>query len=368
MRVLIATDAWHPQINGVVRTLESLAESVGGLGSSVTSPHSGGVPSVPLPTYPGLRCALPKPSEPRARIEQARPDAIHIATEGPSASWSGAIAWRGACLSPPASRPGSPNTSPRACHFPSPGATRRCADFHSRRRSTMVSTHSLMAELAGRGFTTAQDVEPRRGHRAVPARTGDWSGISAPDIHVRRPHRPGEEPGGVPVAGAAWSKVVIGHGPQEAELRAPFPGCRRFLGALSGENLAAACRGCRRVRVSEQDGHVRHRPARGAGERRARCRLSGDGAQGRDRRCAGGHARQRPRRACLAALGMSRAGLPRTCAAVLVGQRAPPIPRSCELCCDVRIRARQSARGVEPEAGAVLEVSGLRLANGLSRI
>jgi hypothetical protein len=60
MRVLIATDAWHPRF---------------------LTPD--GFPSVAVPTYPGLRCALPNPREVARRIEATAPDAIHIATEGP---------------------------------------------------------------------------------------------------------------------------------------------------------------------------------------------------------------------------------------------------------------------------------------------
>ena len=83
MRVLIATDAWHPQVNGVVRTLTSLARSLRGLGVTVDFLSPEGFPSLPLPTYPGLRLALPSSHEIARRIVQAGPDAIHIATEGP---------------------------------------------------------------------------------------------------------------------------------------------------------------------------------------------------------------------------------------------------------------------------------------------
>ena len=82
MRVLVATDAWHPQVNGVVRTLTSLAASARKLGVEVVFLNPEGFASMPVPTYPGLRCALPSPREIARRIEQARPDAIHIATEG----------------------------------------------------------------------------------------------------------------------------------------------------------------------------------------------------------------------------------------------------------------------------------------------
>src|ERR1700743_3838125 len=82
MRILIATDAWHPQVNGVVRTLTSLARNVEKLGAKIEFLSPEGFPSVRVPTYPGLRLALPSPRGIAKRIEQANPDAIHIATEG----------------------------------------------------------------------------------------------------------------------------------------------------------------------------------------------------------------------------------------------------------------------------------------------
>src|SRR5262245_49501613 len=83
MRVLIATDAWHPQVNGIVRTLGSLADNARRLGVAIEFLTPDGFPSLPVPTYPGLRCAVPNPREIARRIAQARPDAIHLATEGP---------------------------------------------------------------------------------------------------------------------------------------------------------------------------------------------------------------------------------------------------------------------------------------------
>src|SRR5467141_371918 len=83
MRIMIATDAWHPQVNGVVRTLTSLARSASALGAEIDFLTPDGFPSVGVPTYPGLRIALPNQREIARRIEAASPDAIHIATEGP---------------------------------------------------------------------------------------------------------------------------------------------------------------------------------------------------------------------------------------------------------------------------------------------
>src|SRR3982750_4536742 len=83
MRILIATDAWHPQVNGVVRTLTSLAGSAALLGAEINFLDPTGFPSLGVPTYPGLRVAWPNRREIGRRIEAAAPDAIHIATEGP---------------------------------------------------------------------------------------------------------------------------------------------------------------------------------------------------------------------------------------------------------------------------------------------
>ena len=80
MRILIATDAWHPHVNGVVRTLTSLAGSAASLDAEISFLTPDGFPSVGVPTYPGLRIALPNRREIARRIEAAAPEAIHIAT------------------------------------------------------------------------------------------------------------------------------------------------------------------------------------------------------------------------------------------------------------------------------------------------
>lgn len=152
MRVLVATDAWHPQVNGVVRTLTSLARSAAKLGVSVEFLTPDGFPSAPLPTYPDLRLALPTRREIAHRIDRAAPDAIHIATEGPIGHFV-----RAYCI-----RQRRPFTTSYTTRFPeyiaarapiperwSYAALRR---FHAAAAVTMVSTPSLMAELGERRF------------------------------------------------------------------------------------------------------------------------------------------------------------------------------------------------------------------------
>src|ERR1700675_2907597 len=152
MRILIATDAWHPQVNGVVRTLTSLARSAAALGAEVQFLTPEGFASLGVPTYPGLRVALPNRREIARRIEAAAPEAIHIATEGP-------IGWsvRAYCL-----RHGLAFTTSYTTRFPEYIAVRSIIPasvsyavlrhFHAAAAMTMIATASLRQELAAKGF------------------------------------------------------------------------------------------------------------------------------------------------------------------------------------------------------------------------
>jgi glycosyltransferase involved in cell wall biosynthesis len=238
MRVLIATDAWHPQVNGVVRTLTSLARTARSLGVTVDFLSPEGFPSVPLPTYPGLRLALPSSREIARRIEQAAPDAIHVATEGPIG-----VRVRGFCL-----KNNLPFTTSYTTRFPEyisariaiPEAWTYAAlrRFHSAAAVTMVSTDSLMAELTQRGFknlgmwTRGVDTDVFRPERAINLDLPRPIFVSVGRVAVEKNLEAFlslDLPG---------SKVVIGHGPQEAELRRRFPDAK-FFGLLEDKTLAA---------------------------------------------------------------------------------------------------------------------------------
>jgi glycosyltransferase involved in cell wall biosynthesis len=238
MRVLIATDAWHPQVNGVVRTLTSLARSAKGLGVDVAFLSPEGFPTVPLPTYPGLRLALPGRSRIARRIEQAGPDAIHIATEGPIGH-----ATRAYCI-----KRGLPFTTSYTTRFPEYISARVLIPesltyavlrrFHSAATVTMVATLSLMAELARRKFrnlvmwTRGVDTEIFTPDNPVAADFPRPIFLSVGRIAVEKNLEAFlslDLPG---------TKVVIGQGPQEAELRRRFP-YAKFLGLKEGRTLSA---------------------------------------------------------------------------------------------------------------------------------
>src|SRR5271163_3650157 len=152
MRILIATDAWHPQVNGVVRTLTSLKRAASSLGADIEFLTPEGFPSMELPTYPGLRVAWTNRREIARRIEAAAPEAIHIATEGP-VGWAA----RAYCR-----RRGLAFTTSYTTRFPEYIAVRSIIPasvvyaalrwFHAAGSMTMIATASLRQELAARGF------------------------------------------------------------------------------------------------------------------------------------------------------------------------------------------------------------------------
>jgi len=237
MRVLIATDAWHPQINGVVRTLTSLARAAKGLGVSIEFLTPEGFPTVPLPTYANLRLAIPNSSKIARRIETVNPDAIHIATEGPIG-----FAARAICR-----RRGRPFTTSYTTCFPEYIAARAplpesltyavLRRFHAAATVTMVSTTSLMNQLRGRGFqnlsmwTRGVDADLFAPHRAIPLDLPRPIFLTTGRIAVEKNLEAFlslDLPG---------SKVVIGEGPQEAELRQRFRDVT-FLGLREGPELA----------------------------------------------------------------------------------------------------------------------------------
>jgi glycosyltransferase involved in cell wall biosynthesis len=237
MRILIATDAWHPQINGVVRTLESTAASLEALGHDVSLLTADGFRTVPLPSYPSLRVALPPAREIARRIEAAAPDAIHIATEGPIG-----LRVRAWCL-----RNGAPFTTSYATQYPEYVAARWpipaawsyavLRRFHAPSAATLVSTPSIADRLRVRGFrnlafwSRGVDTDLFRPDRAVPLDLPRPIFLSVGRIAVEKNLEAFlslDLPG---------SKVVIGEGPQETELRSRFPGAH-FLGPKTGRDLA----------------------------------------------------------------------------------------------------------------------------------
>jgi glycosyltransferase involved in cell wall biosynthesis len=238
MRVLIATDAWPPQVNGVVRTLTSLKGSAQGLGVNIEFLSPDGFRTVPVPTYPGLRLAVPSRRRIAQMIEHRRPHAIHIATEGPIGH-----SVRAYCI-----RRGRPFTTSYTTRFPEYISARApipeswiyavLRRFHGAATVTMVATPSLMNELRERGFsnlgmwTRGVDTEKFRPDRAIDPGFPRPIFVCLGRVAVEKnldAFLSLDLPG---------TKVVIGKGPMEGELKRRFPQAK-FLGQLENGMLAA---------------------------------------------------------------------------------------------------------------------------------
>lgn len=238
MRLLIATDAWFPQVNGVVRTLDRLQAEVTALGHDVHMLSPEGYRSLPLPTYNEIRLALATPGSIAKRIEAYDPDYIHIATEGPI----GLMARRW-CV-----RNGRPFTTSYHTRFPEyvrarmpvpiTASYRYLTWFHNAGRAVMVTTESLTRELEGWGFRSIARWPRGVDHELFRPREETVLDFDGPIfLYVGRVavEKNIEAFLSLDLPG---TKVVVGDGPQRAQLEARYSDAR-FLGAKFGEELAA---------------------------------------------------------------------------------------------------------------------------------
>lgn len=237
MKILLATDAWTPQVNGVVRTLTELCPALEALGHEVTVIGPERFRTVPAPTCPEVRLSVDALWRLPAMIDAAAPDAIHVPTEGP-------IGWaaRRYCL-----RRGLPFTSSFHTRFPEylrvhTGIPSRFVfaglrRFHSRAVRTMVVTESLQRELTERGFPDV--VRWPRGVDTQLFRPREDSVFDLPRpvwLYVGRLSAE-KNIGAFLDLDLHGSKVVVGDGPQRAGLERKYPQAH-FLGYRRGEDLA----------------------------------------------------------------------------------------------------------------------------------
>jgi glycosyltransferase involved in cell wall biosynthesis len=237
MRILVATDAWHPQVNGVVRTLTMMAEAASafGVGVSFLSPQS--FRTIAMPSYPDLRLALPGRAKIAALIAEARPDSIHIATEGPIG-----LSVRRYCR-----QQKLPFTTSFHTRFPEYISARLPIPeswiwaalrwFHGASRAVMAATPALATELRMRGFRNVvlwpRGVDTTQFH----PRAGADLGLPHPVfLCVGRVavEKNLEAFLGLDLPG---TKVVVGDGPALTALARKYPHAV-FLGAQQGEQLA----------------------------------------------------------------------------------------------------------------------------------
>lgn len=242
LKIALVTDAWFPQVNGVVRTLAATVAELDRRGYEVELITPQRFTTVPMPGYSQIRLALAPRFSARRMLDSFVPDIVHIATEGPI-GWS-ARSW---CKAR-----GVPFTSAFHTRFPDYLAVRTGIDaehfwplmrrFHAPSRAVLVSTPTLAAELQQRGmprtalwgrgidhWTFRPDHEPHAALKDLPRPIMLNVGRVASEKNL-------EAFLGADVPG---TKVVVGDGPALESLRARYPQVV-FTGSLSGEELAAA--------------------------------------------------------------------------------------------------------------------------------
>ncbi|MCG8509928.1 MAG: glycosyltransferase family 1 protein [Rhodospirillales bacterium] len=237
MRILIVTDAWYPQINGVVRTLDTLRKELTRLGHEIHLITPEPFRTLPCPTYPEIRLAVRCRRGVARMIDSFQPAAIHISTEGPLG-----LAARRHCL-----KKGYDFTTAFHTRFPEYVQARWWVPttwtyrwvrwFHGPASAIMVSTQTIEDALKERGFgrirrwSRGVDTElfrPRdKGFLTDPRPISMYVGRIAVEKNVEA-FLSLDLPG---------TKYVVGDGPQMAELKSKFPDTV-FTGAKTGEDLA----------------------------------------------------------------------------------------------------------------------------------
>ncbi|HWA80057.1 MAG TPA: glycosyltransferase family 1 protein [Acetobacteraceae bacterium] len=241
-RLLIISDAWAPQVNGVVRTLAAVAGELTAMGRAVDVIGPGEFRTLPCPTYPEIRLALFPGRALARRIEDFAPEALHIATEGPL----------GMAARSYARQRGLAFTTSFHTRFPEYIAARTglppsltyawLRRFHAAGSGMMVAAESLRRELAGRGF---DKIRPwTRGVDFSVFRTApreEWNLPRPIFLYVGRVAVEKNISAFLDLD-LPGSKVVVGDGPQLATLRSAYPQVH-FVGARRGQALAASYAG-----------------------------------------------------------------------------------------------------------------------------
>ncbi len=237
MKLALITDAWHPQINGVVTTLSNVVRKLREQGHFVETFTPDQFNNWPCPTYPEIRLALGCKRKLTERLDALRPDAIHIATEGPLG-----LAARQYCQ-----KRGLPFTTSFHTLFaeyinvrtgiPLSWGYRFLSWFHNAGERTLAATPGLVAQLRNHGINN-----PVLWSRGVdtalfkPHQRATIKGSGAKLVYVGRVavEKNIEAFLDLKVPGI---KIIIGDGPQRTALEQRYPDAV-FLGFKYGEDLA----------------------------------------------------------------------------------------------------------------------------------
>lgn len=238
MKIALVTDAWAPQINGVVRTLQMVVKEIEAAGHGVEVINPSQFKTLPCPTYPEIRLSVNAWPAVSKRLSLLQPDVIHIATEGPLGLMARHYCVKRRLPFTTSFHTKFPEYIEKRFWIPAKTGYRFMRWFHRKAERMMVATPSLKRELEARGFTHCTpwtrgvDTVLFHPHRRVvlpyPAPILLYVGRVAVEKNIEA-FLSMDVPG---------TKLVVGDGPQRAELEARFPDAV-FIGAKHGEELAS---------------------------------------------------------------------------------------------------------------------------------
>ncbi|MBU6453993.1 MAG: glycosyltransferase family 1 protein [Cyanobacteria bacterium REEB67] len=237
MKIAIITDAWHPQVNGVVRTHTHLIKELRQLGHEVRMITPDLFSNFPCPTYPEIRLAYNVRGGLKKYLSEFNPDAVHISTEGPLG-----IAARRLCLKQcwpftTAYHTRFPEYLKAKAHVPETLTYYLMRRFHAPSKAVMVPTESMQMVLEKRGFSNVK--QWTRGVDTQLFKPRDKSFLTLPRPIFAYIGRVSVEKniGAFLDLQLPGSKLVVGDGPQLKEMQKKYPQVT-FVGSKSGEELA----------------------------------------------------------------------------------------------------------------------------------
>jgi glycosyltransferase involved in cell wall biosynthesis len=235
--IVLVTDAWHPQVNGVVQTWTYMQRELAELGRPLLVVHPGESRSVRVPGEPDLRLSL-EPARHLARsLSNCRPRSLHIATEGPLGWAARALARRHQWAFTTSYHTRFPSYLKARFGIPEVLTTSVLRRFHHDARRVLVPTELVRQELENAGFVRTQLWE--RGVDMARFQPGARTALNLPGpvlLYVGRVAREKNLPAFLSMR-FPGSKVVIGDGPELESLRSTFPDVH-WLGRRRHEELA----------------------------------------------------------------------------------------------------------------------------------
>ena len=241
-RIAIVSDAWQPQMNGVVRTLDSVTRELRSLGYQVEVFGPDRFRTVPCPTYPEILLAILPKRKLSKLLERFVPDCLHIATEGPLGRAARAWATQRRAAFTTSLHTRFPEYVQARIGIPAAFGWWVLRRFHGAAAATLVATDSLQRELEGRGFSKV--VRWSRGvdvQQFQPEPREEWDLARPVFIYVGRVAVEKNIPAFLELE-LPGTKVVVGDGPMLPSLRRRFPDVV-FTGARVGPDLPRAFAG-----------------------------------------------------------------------------------------------------------------------------